>query len=370
MVTGDIAVFSGQVFAASSRATTRLTGCTDGARLPPVREVVVFGASGYSGLELLRRLSVRPRVKLFAASSDRWAGQRIAGFVPRAPADLRFAPHAEVEREARRGQAALLATPTETSAALAPRLVERGLTVVDLSGAFRLTDPAVFREWYGFEHPAPDWLDRAVYGLPELVAVPQGARLVANPGCYATAAILATAPLLRAGLVEPGRPLVLDGKSGTTGAGRTLREDLLFSEVADNVRPYRVARHQHTPEIERALELSTGQSARVGLTAHLVPMRRGLLVSAYVPARPGVDVEAVVAAYRTTFRHARYVRWVDRPPETRAVVEDNFVEVHAALDPRTETIMAFAALDNLVKGAAGQALQNLDDALGDDGHAE
>ena len=335
-----------------------------------MQEVIVFGASGYSGLELIRWLCRHPRLRVVAASSDQWSGRKVANHVARASSDLRFERHADVEREARSGQAAFLATPAKTSAELAPRLVERGLTVVDLSGAFRLGDAAAYPEWYGFEHPAPQWLAQAAYGVPELLPVPVGTRLVSNPGCYATAAILATAPLLQAKLVELGRPLILDGKSGTTGAGRTTREDLLFSEVADNVRPYRLARHQHTPEIEQAIERASGgigrtaPAFRVSFTAHLVPMRRGLLVSVYAVARSGVHAEDIVSAYRAAYEGSRFVRWVDRPPETRAVVEDNYVEVHATVDPRTETILAFAALDNLVKGAAGQAIQNLESALG------
>lgn len=333
-----------------------------------MQEVVVFGASGYSGLELLRRLSVHPDARVVGASSDRWAGEAVASHVARA-GELRFERHAVVEEHVRPGQAAFMATHATVSAELGPRLVDRGLTVVDLSGAFRLVDPAAFPQWYGFEHPTPAWLDRASYGLPELIPVPKGARLVSNPGCYATAAILCAAPLLKARLIDADRPIIFDGKSGTTGAGRSLREDLLFSEVADNVRPYRIGRHQHTPEIERALELATGQAVRTTFTAHLIPMRRGLVVSAYAAARPGVGAEALKKAYLDAYRGSRYVRWVDRPPETRAVLDDNFVEVHADFDPRTGTVMAFAALDNLVKGAAGQAIQNLEDALGSGGHA-
>ena len=302
------------------------------------------------------------------ASSDRWAGQAVANYVPRA-GDLRFEGHAAVEANVRPGQAAFMATHAKVSVELGPRLVERGLTVVDLSGAFRLTDPAAYPEWYGFEHPAVAWLDKAAYAVPEVLPVPKGARLVSNPGCYATAAILAAAPLLKARLIDAERPIIFDGKSGTTGAGRSLREDLLFSEVADNVRPYRIGRHQHTPEIERALAFCTGQAVKTSFTAHLIPMRRGLVVSAYATARPGLEAGALEAAFREAYDASTFVRWVDRPPETRAVLNDNFVEVHAALDRRTNTVLAFAALDNLVKGAAGQAIQNLEDALGSGGHA-
>ncbi len=325
-----------------------------------MREVVVFGASGYSGLELIRRLVRRSDVTIAGASSDRFAGQRVQDRLPQAPASLVLQSHKDVESQSRAGQVALLATPAPVSAELAPRLLSRGLKVVDLSGAFRLaaTD---YPTWYNFEHPATEWLDKAAYGLPELWPLPEGTELVANPGCYATAAILAAAPLLQDKLLEPETPLIMDGKSGTTGAGRSAKDALLFSEVSENLRPYRLKQHQHTPEIERALA-RLGDDTKVSFTAHLIPMQRGLLVSVYGRAREGVSIESILQAYTSRYQSG-WTRWVDRPPETARVRDDNFAEIHATYDPRTATILAFAAIDNLVKGAAGQAEQNLDALL-------
>lgn len=331
---------------------------------PAPSPVIVFGASGYSGLEVLRILSRHPGVEVRAASSDRWAGLRVAERVRAWPDGLLFASHEAVLEASSAGQVALLATPAETSAHLVPHLLERGVRVVDLSGGYRLRDPEAYVEWYGFEHPAPQILAHAYYGLPELFSVPRAAQLVANPGCYATAAILAAAPLLRHHLVVPGAPLVADGKSGVTGAGRALKEELLFSEVDESLRPYRVGRHQHTPEIEQALQEVGGRPVTMSFNAHLVPMRRGLLVSVYAPLKPGTRQSDVERAYRQTLGGRPFVTWVDRPPETGRVTHENFAEVGARLDPRTGTVSAFCAIDNLVKGAAGQAVQNLNTLIG------
>ncbi len=328
-----------------------------------MNEVVVFGASGYSGLELLRLLAGHPDVRVVAATSDRWAGRSVRSAVAHWVDDLTFVPHESAMGDLRSGQFALLATPATTSTELAPPLLAAGLRVVDLSGAFRLSNPGQYESWYGFRHPHPDLLAEAQYGLPELVEVDPSARLVANPGCYATAAIMVLAPLLTAGLLRDGSPIIIDGKSGTTGAGRKMNEGLMHAEVTENVRAYQVAKHRHTPEIERALLLATGHDVRVSFTAHIVPMRRGIMASAYCVARDGVEAAHVHAAYVERYQNRPFVRIVERPPETAAVRDSNLVEIGATLDPRTGVLCAFAAIDNLVKGAAGQAVQNLNRLL-------
>lgn len=329
-------------------------------------EVVVFGAGGYSGLELLRWLSWHPSVGVAQASSDQLAGRPIMDRVPSFPGDLRFKTHVETLAETRAGQIALLATPAETAAHLVPTLLGRGLRVIDLSGAHRLTKEG-YPEWYGFEHPFPQALDEAVYGLTELVptAKLRAARLVANPGCYATAAVLAAAPLLRAGLVLSGAPLVIDGKSGSTGAGRALKEAMLFSEVADDIRPYRILRHQHTPEMERFLEGVAGSAVKVLFSAHLVPLRRGLVCSVYAPTGPGIGPESVERAFSDMYGQANLIRVSqEEPPNAKRTLEGPYAEVGGYMDSRTGLLSAFCAIDNLVKGAAGQAIQNLNAMLG------
>lgn len=327
-------------------------------------QLLVFGASGYSGLELLRLLARHPHARVVAASSNRWASQPVRQHVRTWRGDLCFERHDAVLEAAQAGQIALLATPAQTSAELAPQLIERGLRVIDLSGAFRLRDAATHKLWYGFEHPRPDLLRQAQYGLPELLSIDADTQLVANPGCYASACILAAAPLVQHKLLVAGAPIMADGKSGVTGAGRSLQDALLYSEVDESLRPYRVGQHQHTPEIEQALQRLSGQEVKVSFTAHLIPMRRGLLVSVYVPVVPHTSQEMIEAAYAQAFGEQTFVTWVDRPPETGRVKHDNFAEVYARLDPRTQTVSAFCAIDNLVKGAAGQAVQNLNTLMG------
>lgn len=332
------------------------------------REVILFGASGYSGLELLRLLATHPLAKVIGASSVSYAGERVSMRVPEWPTDLAFEPHDVVLPRAEGERIAILATPAKTSAEIAPLLYDRGVSVIDLSGAFRLDRKESYPEWYGFEHPRPDLLTKADYGLVELFPPrPQStkARLIANPGCYATAAVLAAAPLILSGLIPENVPLVVDGKSGATGAGRTLDEKLLFSEVDESVRPYRVGRHQHTPEIERALSRLAGHAVAVSFTAHLVPMRRGLLTSVYVPAVRSVTQESLNDAFAAAYKGERFIRVLThRPPETGVLSGNNFAEVGAVLDPRTRMISAFATIDNLGKGAAGQAIQNLNAVMG------
>jgi N-acetyl-gamma-glutamyl-phosphate reductase len=304
-------------------------------------EVLVFGASGYSGQELLRLLTMHPRARVTAASTSR---EQTGSMLDAASA----------------GQLAFLATPNETSAELAPKLLAKGLRVIDLSGAFRLSDPRAYPEWYGFTHPHPELLSEAHYGLVDLFPTPERARLVANPGCYATAAALAVAPFVD----QFEGPAIVDGKSGTTGAGKKAEESLLFSEVADNVRAYRVGKHQHTPEIERALSGAAKRDIAVSFTAHLIPMRRGLLVSAYLRAKSGVDQASIDAALDRFVASRPSLSKVSRPPETGRTLYNNRTELGATFDPRTQTIVSFAAIDNLVKGAAGQAIQNLNSMIG------
>ncbi len=333
-----------------------------------MHEVIVFGASGYSGLELLRLLARHPSVSLCGASSGRWAGERIADHVTEWPGDDRFIGHAAAAELAESGRIAFLATPASTSHDLAPRLLGTGMTVIDLSGAFRLENTHDHMQWYGFPHTHPELLERAHYGLPELFEAEYAeGDLIANPGCYATAAILAVAPLLGAGLVDGSRPIIFDGKSGTTGAGRKVDDAFIFSEVADSVRPYRIGKHQHTPEIERVLGMLAEREVRVSFTAHLLPIRRGLLVSAYVTPARGVTQSAIDEAYAAAYEPHTFVRVLhSRTPEPRHVAWTNFCDVSATLDDHGRTIVALGAIDNLGKGAAGQAIQNLNALLGVD----
>jgi N-acetyl-gamma-glutamyl-phosphate reductase len=289
----------------------------------------------------------------------KWAERPVREVLPGVPSSWRFIPHADLLREAQSDDVALLATPAETSIQLAAPLIARGVSVVDLSGGFRLPADA-YPDWYGFEHPYPKLLDRARYGMVDLLAWEpgEGPHLIANPGCYATAAILSLAPLVREGWIQG--PVFADGKSGTTGAGRKAEERLSFSEVAENVAPYRVGHHQHTPEIERAIGL-VGPSVTVHFVPHLIPMQRGLLVTSYAAAAKGGDPNQVL---RSVYADRPTVEVLDSAPGTGSVRGTPFVRLHAHYDERSGSLTAFGALDNLVKGAASQALENLNRVLG------
>jgi N-acetyl-gamma-glutamyl-phosphate reductase len=258
-----------------------------------------------------------------------------------------------------------LALPHGAAAALVPDLLAVGTTVIDLGPDFRLRDPADYPRWYGFEHPAPELLDRAVYGLPELhraelqdLGSALGA-IVAAPGCYPTATLLALAPLARAGLIAE---VVVDAKSGVSGAGREARPDLTFAEVNESVRAYGLAGHRHTAEMEQeltALATSAGAEPPVPLdfVPHLVPMTRGLLATCHVrPSRP-VAQEELDAIYAAAYDAEPFVRVVGEPPATKHVLASNEARVHVRFQPRTGRIIAMAAIDNLAKGAASQAVQ-------------
>jgi N-acetyl-gamma-glutamyl-phosphate reductase len=262
---------------------------------------------------------------------------------------------------AARADVAFFALPHGGSAALVPALLHAGVRAIDLAGDFRLPASA-YPEWYGFEHPAPALLDEAVYGLPELFRskVP-GARLVANPGCYPTPVALGLSPLLAAGLLEPG-PILVDGKTGLSGAGKAATETTIYTATEDSVRPYRFPKHQHTPEMERALALSTGGAApAVSFVPHLVPAVRGVLITCYARAAEGATTGALTECLSAAYAGEPFVRVL--PPgdmvDTKRVRGANVVELQAVVDPRTRTAVVAGAIDNLVKGAAGQAIQNL-----------
>jgi N-acetyl-gamma-glutamyl-phosphate reductase len=236
----------------------------------------IVGASGYTGLELTRLLARHPQVRVASLYSDRWADEAAGARLPLAGelAALRYRPLSEAERA--EGEIVFLATPAEVSAHLAPKLLARGARVVDLSGAFRLAEPADYPAWYGFAHPAPELLAEARYGLPELAqAGLAGARLVTNPGCYATSIALAVAPLVKAGLASPDG-IVVTGLSGVSGAGRKASEDYSFAEVEGDLRAYRLGRHQHVPEIEQTVRRHAGACGPIAFAPVLVPIRRGI----------------------------------------------------------------------------------------------
>jgi N-acetyl-gamma-glutamyl-phosphate reductase len=332
--------------------------------------IAVLGASGYAGGEVLRLLAGHPHAEVTFLGAKESAGKTLAEVHPHLAAlPIGSDVLAPMDPQAIAGVADVVfsSLPHGASAALAPALLDAGVRVFDLAGDFRLAAEA-YPEWYGFAHPAAGLLDEAVYGLPELFGkdVP-GARLVANPGCYPTPMILGCAPLLSAGLIEPG-PIRVDGKTGLSGAGRALTDATTYASTQESVRPYRVSRHQHTPEMERGIHLATGLRPSVLFVPHLVPTVRGVLTTCYATLAPGVSTDMLTEALTDSYAAMPFVRVLPSGGmvDSKRVRGTNVVELQAVADPRTGTAVIVGALDNLIKGAAGQAIQNFNLVLGFD----
>ena len=340
------------------------------------RGVALFGATGYSGREAARLLAGHPAFALAGAFGGREReGVPLADVHPalRGTVDLICSgidSDASIEatiiglRE-RGVTLALLATPEPLSIRIVPRLLDAGFRVVDLSGAFRLRHASDYPSWYGFQHGAPELLGEAAYGLSEWAdGSLSAARLVANPGCYPTAALLSLLPLCRADLVDRSSAVVIHAASGASGAGRRLREDLLFCEVEGSVRPYGLPRHRHLAEICERAGLTPGEE--MVFFPHLAPIDRGLLCSISLRLRPGVGSADVTRAFTTAYGDAPFVRLLGEGtlPSTADVRGTNTCAVAWSCDPGSRQAAVIAALDNLVKGAAGQAVQNLNVMMG------
>jgi N-acetyl-gamma-glutamyl-phosphate reductase len=309
--------------------------------------VAVLGAAGYAGAVASRLLHAHPHFELAHVTARSDAGTRLDAIHPRTRVPLELEEY-DADRHAGVA-AAVVAYPHGAAAPVVAGLRERGVRVVDLSADFRLHDRATYEDWYG-EHGAPELIGSAVYGLPELHREEiAGAELVANPGCYPTAAILALAPLARAGALGD---VVIDAKSGVSGAGREPSASKHFVAVDETVTPYKVGRHRHTPEIEQEL----GNSVRVTFTPHLVPIAHGELVSCYVTPASEVDAAAL---YQQAYADEPWVEVVEGPPGMQEVRETNFCRISVHDDERTGRIIVFATIDNLWKGTSSQAVQNL-----------
>jgi len=326
----------------------------------PVQTAVV-GATGYAGYELARLLLRHPRAERpVFYMRDTNGAKCLTEIFPalRGWGDAPVRPFS-VEAVASQGaQVAFLATPHEASRDTAPQLLEAGLRVVDLSGAFRFHSGDTLAQWYGLEPPEPAVLRRAVYGLPELYGSKlMDAELVANPGCYPTAVILGLRPLVDSNLIARGRGIVCDCKSGTSGAGKEPRRDTHFCEVNENFRAYKLFSHQHTPEVLEHLGLGPGD---VIFSTHLLPLTRGILATLYAWLDAPATAEDIEALYRGFYAGRKMVRiWpAGRLPELQHVVNTNFCDIGFALDPSGRRLMVVSCLDNLGKGAAGQAVQN------------
>ena len=327
-------------------------------------KTAIVGASGYSGMELLRLLLRHPSADLVAVTSRQEAGRPLNEVFPRFQSawtrDLHFIEPDADKIAASGAQVAFLALPHGVAAEIARALLERGVKVIDLSADFRLRDAAVYEEFYGHPHPAPDLLAEAVYGLPELRADEIAkARLIASPGCYPTSILLPLLPLLREGLIETDS-IVANSMSGVSGAGRKAELSLLFCECNESARAYGVPKHRHLSEIEQELGIAAGEKVVISFIPHLIPVNAGIVTTTTAKLRKGIAPEAIGAALEKAYHGKPFVRLLGRGAcaDTKQVTRTNFVDIGWQHDPRTGRVILMSAEDNLGKGAGGQALQS------------
>lgn len=329
--------------------------------------VGIVGATGYGGAELIRLLAGHPHVEIANLYSSSAEGEPLDKTFPHAAGlGLPVLSPIDAERMSADNDVIFLATPAGVSAGLTPQLIEFGTKVIDLSGDFRLQSGEVYQNWYKREPAPAQWLHKAVYGLTEWNSEQvAGASLVANPGCYPTATLLALIPLVRSGWVQPCSWIV-DAKSGVSGAGRGMSLGVHYSEINESIHAYKVAKHQHTPEIEQELFKTSGVETIVQFTPHLVPMTRGILVTAYGQLETSVTQAQLQELFTAAYADKPFVRV--RPagshPHTKEVYGSNYCDIAVHLDERTGRVIVLSVIDNVVKGAAGQAVHNLNVMFG------
>lgn len=331
------------------------------------KKISIVGATGYVGLELVRLLSAHPGVEFAHLCSQSYVGQDIADIYPSLKG---AASHTlcGLDEDALAQDSDLIFTslPHGASDVVIPSLYDKGACVVDMSGDFRYDDVAVYERWYQTTHKRPDLLGKAVFGLPEIYREQvKAARLIGNPGCYTTCAILAAAPLLRAGVAK-AQGIVVDAKSGATGAGAKASQNTHFCEVDESMKAYGIATHRHTSEIEQELTKAAGQEVVLSFTPHLLPIKRGILATLYMSLKPGCGAAQVAAAYAAAYAEEPFVTVLaaGETPHIKHVVGSNRCMIGFVVDERVGRVVVVSVIDNLIKGAAGQAIQNMNLMLG------
>jgi N-acetyl-gamma-glutamyl-phosphate reductase len=327
-------------------------------------KTAIVGASGYTGMELLRLLLSHPGVDLTAVTSRQEAGKLLSSVFPRfgkvPGADLKFIEPDPDAIAATGAKIAFLALPHGVAAEIARALLERGLKVIDLSADFRLRDPAIYQEFYSHAHPAPDLLSEAVYGLPEIRSNEiKAARLIASPGCYPTSILLPLLPLVRGNLIDT-TTIVANSMSGVSGAGRKADLNLLFCECNESARAYGVPKHRHLSEIEQELSIAAQTPVKISFLPHLIPVNSGIVTTTTAKLRNSIDPASIGLALENAYAHAPFVRLLGRGgcADTKNVTRTNFVDIGWQYDPRTNRVILMSAEDNLGKGAGGQAVQS------------
>lgn len=333
--------------------------------------VGLVGVTGYTGMELARILSGHDSMELVRVTSRSEAGRKLSDIYPfllDMPLGNLEISMPDVEDLAENCKLVFLAVPHKTAMTIGGQLYDKGVKVVDLSADFRIRDRKTYEQWYKVDHTREDLLEKAVYGLPELYREKiKNAELVANPGCYPTSAILGLHPVLSAGIVETD-DIVIDSKSGATGAGRGAKVGSLFCEVHDSFKAYGLGSHRHTPEIEQELGVAAGKDMTVSFNTHLLPIDRGILSTIYTRLKPGVSPEYIRGLYETAYNKEKWVRVhpAGSLPETRWVRGTMFCDIGLVVDPRTGRLIIVSAIDNLCRGASGQAVANANLMLGFD----
>ena len=324
-------------------------------------KAAVLGATGYAGIELVRLLSNHPEVSIEILGSQSFDGQKLSDVYQ----NFEHILEKECEKldleKVKNCDVAFTALPHGASKEVIPKLLEQGVKVIDLSGDYRYDDVNVYEEWYGEPHSSPELLAESVYGLCELHREKiKSARLIGNPGCYTTCSILGAAPLLASKIGET-KNIIVDAKSGVTGAGRGLGLPYHFCECTENSKAYKIATHRHTSEIEQELSNIAGENIMLSFTPHLIPQKRGILSTIYINLNKPCTTEEIVDLYKEYYKDEFFVRVKDagKLPETKHVAGSNFVDIGVVVDKRLQRAVVVSAIDNIVKGAAGQAVQNM-----------
>ncbi len=327
-------------------------------------KVGILGATGYTGQELLRILNMHPEAQIVYLESSSSAGKSIADIYPHLEGNTELV--LEQEKVPEGVEILFVALPHGIAAERAAGLLKRNIKIIDLGADFRLKDQSVYEQWYKLRHASPGLLQNTVYGLPELYREDiRGKQLVANPGCYPTASLLALVPLLRDKLLEADT-IIIDAKSGASGAGRGINQTLHYCEVNENFKAYGVAEHRHTPEIEQQLSDAAKTPVTISFTPHLVPMTRGILATIYARVREGVDEGQLRSSWLRAYEREPFVHVLKEGvwPQTKFAYGSNQAFLQLKVDPRTQRVIIVSALDNLVKGASGQAVQNMNILFG------
>lgn len=325
-------------------------------------KVGIIGATGYAGAELVRLLLQREDVEIVWYGSRSFVGENFAS-IYRNVAHMVNEPCSDddMAKLAEMADVIFTATPQGFCASQVTEEILSKTKIIDLSADFRIKDVDIYEQWYKIKHPTPQFIEEAVYGLPEINREKiKKARLIANPGCYPTCSFLTLYPMVKEGLIDVNT-IIIDAKSGTSGAGRSAKIPSLYCEVNESMKPYGVASHRHTPEIEEQLSYAAGEPVTISFTPHLVPMNRGILVTAYASMKKPLTAEEVKAVYDKYYKDEYFVRVMEigMVPQTRWVEGSNFADIAFQIDPRTNRIVMMGTIDNMVKGAAGQAMQNM-----------